>query len=487
MNLRISQKLMLAFVGLTVVVLLATLSLARWSFERGFYDYVNAVEKVRLETLALELAKIYQQGDNSWRTLSQRRFDSLIQNFAPPTRPRLPPTEHPMENHRPPPSHLGGPPPPGLPSRTLLLDKQQNRIVGQGPYERDSELSEMVELPILIDGAIVGALYSDPRRELNDVPETAFSSQQWQAGLLIGSLALLIASAMSYLLAKALSRPVNTMLATVHQLASGNYTLDSTTPTADKHKSINSNDELSLLNARLHRLAQVLAESQTARKRLIAEISHELRTPLTILKGEIEAIKDGIRPFGPEQLASLDEETDRLHHLIEDLYEVSLSDVGGLRYQFENIDIRAILDATVHSAQARATSTNIAINLQASNEALLVYGDEQRIDQLFRNLLENALAYTDGPGEIQITAHNRNGHCIITIEDSPPGVSEEECAQLFDALYRPDASRSRRRSGAGLGLTICSNIVSAHRGRITAQPSALGGLAITVELPAHEG
>jgi two-component system sensor histidine kinase BaeS len=486
MNLRISQKLMLAFVGLTMVVLLATLSLARWSFERGFYDYVNAVEKVRLEALALELAKVYQEGDGSWQTLSQTRFYSLIQNFAPPTRLRLPPSGRPMDGPRPPPIHQSGPPP-GPPSRTLLLDIQENRIAGQGPLDGDSDLTEMVQLPIVIDGATVGVLYSDPRRELNDVPETAFSRQQWQAGLIIGGLALLVASILSYLLAKALSRPVSTMLTTVQQLASGNYTIDSSTAPTEKHNAINSNDELSLLNARLQRLALVLSESQTARKRLIAEISHELRTPLTILKGEIEAIKDGIRPFGPEQLESLDDETTRLHHLIEDLYQVSLSDVGGLRYQFENTDIQVLLYAAVQSIQDRAAMAHISINLQLSTEALLVYGDEQRIEQLLRNLLENALAYTDGPGEIRITARTQNGHSIIIIEDSPPSVSSEECAQLFDALYRPDASRSRRRSGAGLGLTICRNIVEAHRGEISAQPSALGGLAVTVKLPINEG
>jgi two-component system sensor histidine kinase BaeS len=220
---------------------------------------------------------------------------------------------------------------------------------------------------------------------------------------------------------------------------------------------------------------------------LLADVSHELRTPLTVLAGEIEALKDGLREFDQTQLDSLDQEVQRLRYLVDDLYELSVSDVGGLRYQFVTVDLADCLQNALDGMRNRAAASGIDLSLEKPEPGAvagaIISADVQRIDQLLHNLLENSLAYTDALGRVTVTLLRTAATAHITIDDTPPGVSESDCEQLFDPLFRQEASRSRRSGGAGLGLAICRNIVDAHGGSIRASPSELGGVSIHIEIP----
>jgi two-component system sensor histidine kinase BaeS len=115
-----------------------------------------------------------------------------------------------------------------------------------------------------------------------------------------------------------------------------------------------------------------------------------------------------------------------------------------------------------------------------------LYGDAQRLSQLFRNLLRNTLAYTDRGGELRVTLSRHSGHAHLDFDDTAPGVKAAELPLLFERLYRVDSSRNRATGGAGLGLAIARNIVAAHGGRVTAAPSPLGGLRVHVALPLED-
>ena len=120
------------------------------------------------------------------------------------------------------------------------------------------------------------------------------------------------------------------------------------------------------------------------------------------------------------------------------------------------------------------------------NGKVLVFGDPERLRQLFANLLENVVKYTDEGGKLAISMECNGNLAMVDIRDSEPGVPESELENLFERLYRVETSRSRAAGGAGLGLAICRNIVEAHTGTITAQPSPLGGVWIRVTLPVTE-
>jgi two-component system sensor histidine kinase BaeS len=209
-----------------------------------------------------------------------------------------------------------------------------------------------------------------------------------------------------------------------------------------------------------------------------------MRTPLSVLKVQIEAMQDGIRPANHENLALLYEKTLGLSNLIDDLFELSLSDVGALTYHKHAISLAPLLKTCIEHFQVKAQAAGLTLqdNIDA-NLNVLVMADTNRLQQLFSNLLENSIRYTDAGGVIEVNINTSDTWIQVTLDDSPPGVAPEQQEKIFERLYRLENSRSRATGGAGLGLAICKNIVSAHQGKITARTSPLGGLQIYIELP----
>lgn len=475
MKLSITKKLVAAFVGLTFVVLAATLLLARWSFQQGFLDYINALELTRLERLQSSIAQEYLAAEQTWSAVDARRFGNLLRdtnlggNALAPNRVRngRPPRLGPPRSGAGPNSASRGMPP------TALYDANGKHIAGP---QVSAATPGVIRVDVVLNGMAIGELRSEPRRQLTTPLATAFSQQQLKTSWTIGACCLLLALGLSIWLARGLLGPVQRMITAVSSLSRGDY--------SQQLLEENRGDELGALTRDLDRLAATLASNRSSRQRLLADISHELRTPLTVLTGEIEALKDGVRPFDAEQLTSLDQEVSRLRLLIDDLYEFALSDVGGLRYELQAIDLSACVSTAVSAVLPRAEQQGISLKLAGQNPALLM-GDRKRLDQLLRNLLENSLAYTDTPGEIHVAVATQADEVIVTIEDTAPGASVEECDALFDPLYRLDRSRSRHSGGAGLGLAICQNIVTAHDGKLQASPSPFGGIQIVATFPGH--
>ena len=479
------RKLITAFLGLTLIILLATLGLARWSFEYGFLDYVNALEQGRLEQVSTALAEEYASYGN-WRDIPLERLNRILSSRPPDAGgPGGQPPAH--GGRKKPRADLRIPDRPGDPERrlrrrgmhergppTALLDQDGQLVAGR----QDAVLPEHgIRVGVQVEGQTVGAVFGLPRRHFESPQETAFSRQQWLTSLLIGLASLLLALLASWVLARWLLGPLRRMMAAIRTLSGGDFSPRLQTA---------SNDELGRLAADINHLAATLEDNQAARRRWLADISHELRTPVTILSGELEALQDGIRPFNREQLDSLSQEVARLHRLIEDLYQLSLSELGGLHYHFAPLRLDQLLERLAGSLQARAQAGGLTLKLEA--EPATVMADTHRMEQLITNLLNNALAYTDTPGRVEMELYRSQGQVILIVEDSPPGVPADECQPLFDPLYRREESRNRRMGGAGLGLAICSNIAHAHRGTITARPSRLGGLCMELRLPEqHEG
>ena len=163
----------------------------------------------------------------------------------------------------------------------------------------------------------------------------------------------------------------------------------------------------------INRLSTILSENRASRRRWLADISHELRTPVTILAGEVEAMKDGVRNLDLDGIDSFSHEIDRLKHLIDDLYQLSLSDVGGLRYEFEKVDLAESLHTTVQPFISRANAKGLKLGVNATGSHY-VSGDNIRLEQLFRNVLNNSIYYTDSPGVIELDLYQENGKIIIT-------------------------------------------------------------------------
>jgi len=185
-----------------------------------------------------------------------------------------------------------------------------------------------------------------------------------------------------------------------------------------------------------------------------------------------------------ETLESLYAEVLRLIKLVNNLHQLSLADSQTLYVKKEPVAPLEILKESVRSFQTRFHQSNIEIQTEFTAEKdVIIAGDDGRLAQLYSNLLENTLRYTDSPGLLKIYSHLANDKLMLYFEDSAPGVPEDSLPHIFDRLYRVDKSRSRASGGSGLGLSICKQIAEIHGGSIRATDSSLNGLLIIIELP----
>jgi two-component system, OmpR family, sensor histidine kinase BaeS len=220
-----------------------------------------------------------------------------------------------------------------------------------------------------------------------------------------------------------------------------------------------------------------------ARRRWIADISHELRTPLASLRGEAEALLDGVRPLNRAAVISLHEDMLRLNALVDDLHLLAMADLQSLPCRLADTDAVDLVRDTVRRFESRALAAGLTLICDAMPPHLIVLWDPARIEQLLSNLLENSLRYTDAPGRVEVALKAVGDEVQLSVADSAPGATAADLARLFEPLYRADEARGRHNGGSGLGLAICKAIAQAHGGRMAAQPATLGGLLITAVLP----
>jgi two-component system sensor histidine kinase BaeS len=290
----------------------------------------------------------------------------------------------------------------------------------------------------------------------------------------VAGAALLFAALFSAAVARQLTQPIRTLASGTQAVTSGDYGI---------RIAASRSDELGDLARDFNKLAEVLEKNRASRRRWVADIAHELRTPLAILRGEIDAIEDGVRTFDKATQRSLQTEISRLTKLVGDLHDLSIYDEGGLNGRRDSVDIGVILGNALRSCENRLRDAGIALTGRIANEGAIVTGDETKLGQLFTNLVENTIRYTNAPGKMAVTCYCDDASAVIEFADSPPGVPDRALKHLFERLFRVDASRSRDTGGSGLGLSICKAIVEAHGGTIEARQSELGGLLIRVRLP----
>ncbi len=475
MKIGITYRLFFSLLGATCLAILSLFLIMRWSVNREFYRYLGTIDQTRLEQIATDLGRKYE-AHTSWDFLETEppRWDvgGLI---APPERDAdRPPAEEGKEFANRFPYRNGSMPPPlrrrGAAGRLIILD--ENRMPVLGPAIKDEEVNLH---QIIVKGRTVGYVgLLSPKHFLHPI-QVRFLSQQRLALSFAAAGVVLVVMIISLPLARRLVRPIKAMAAATHDIASGHYAT---------RIPVTSSDELGRLARDFNDMALTLEKHEKERSQWVADISHELRTPIAVLRGEIEALLDGIRTISPETVRSLHGEVLRLNRLVEDLYQLSLSDIGALTYRKENIDLARVLTNSLERYRTEFEHKGISLKAQIPDgPAIMYFADQERLTQLFANLFENSLRYTDRGGELAVSLVPRKDVIVLEFQDSKPGVPDQDLGRLFDRLYRVEESRNRKTGGAGLGLAISKNIVEAHGGAISAHASPLGGLLIRVTLP----
>ena len=474
-------KILLAQVIAVVLALLVVVIITRASLDRGFIDFLERQERGVLEHLAPVLAEQYS-AQGSWDFLRDEPHNWMhVLHEARPMRPDAAGRGRPSGPRR-----SAGPRGNGgaaeeplrwlrsfdrlqLRQRLFLLDERREYLAGA----RAAAAGRQPPQPVVVGDTTVGWVGFVPMRQ--GLPPEARRFLRGQLWVLAVSLliALLLAGGLGYALARHLSRPVRRLDETVSELSRGHYA---------RRAAVTGRDEIGRLADNVNRLAETLEQNRSARRRWMADIAHELRTPVAVLKGEVEALADGVRPADRGTFASLAEEIDQLGVLVDDLQSLALADAGALNLQQQAVALPELLQQSADAFRERMAERGIRLEL-AMPAALHLYADPLRLRQLFHNLLENAARYVHDGGRVRLIAERNAATVGIRLEDSGPGVGEEHLGRLFERFYRVEQGRSRAGGGSGLGLAICRSIVEAHGGRIRAEPSPLGGLAICLEIP----
>ena len=218
-------------------------------------------------------------------------------------------------------------------------------------------------------------------------------------------------------------------------------------------------------------------------------MSHELRTPVAALRAEIEALQDGVRPFSHATADRLHGQVMRLGQLIDDLRQTMDSTTGLPPLKQDRVYPVDLLLASARLVHGQFQQAGLALDTQplealAQHQELAVQGDAERLTQVFVNLLENSLRYTDPGGRTVLRAETGPAQTLVLqIDDTAPAPASADMPRLFERLFRGEASRTRALGGSGLGLALCKSLVEAHGGQITAHMSPLGGLQIHIHLP----
>ncbi|MCH5052188.1 two-component system sensor histidine kinase BaeS [Pectobacterium aquaticum] len=452
MKFGITAKLFLAIFATCMLVLITMHWGVRASFERGFIDYIKRGNEQRVTQLRDALAEQYQlHGDWSFLRNNERMVFKMLHSLDQNND-----TDNSMQGWR---------------VRLWVLDIGKRKLFGSpAPITNEGTWQ-----PIEVQNQTVGWIVASPVERLTRNADISFDRQQQRTSWLIVALSTLLAIIATWLTARGLLAPVKRLVNGMHSLASGDF---STRVTASSH------DELGRLAQDFNQLAITLEKNEQSRRAFMADVSHELRTPLAVLRGELEALQDGVRKPDSNSLHSLQSEVTTLTKLVDDLHQLTLSDRGALAYRKASVDMVQILHIAIAAFHERFQKKQITLTTDLPTQAS-VFGDPDRLSQLFNNLLENSLRYTDEQGQLTITVVQQHKRWAIIWQDSAPGVTDEQLTLIFERFYRAESSRNRASGGSGLGLAICNNIVEAHSGRLYAEHSPLGGVMITIELPSH--
>ena len=309
------------------------------------------------------------------------------------------------------------------------------------------------------------ALYS---RSLEDVGQTVRLIRNQVA--VATAIALLVAMLGGYAIARMLARRVRRLERAARRVASG----ESVEPLP-----VDAEDELGRLTRTFNEMQAQLSQLDSARRDFIATASHELRTPIFSLGGFIELLQDEeIDPDTREEfLTAMRGQVERLQKLAVDLLDLSRLDAGSLQLQRETVDIGDLARAIVGEFMPAVSNHRTALDLRLPPGEVKAFCDRERVAQIMRILLDNALRHTPEGTAVAVTAARRNGSAEFTVSDAGPGLERGAIDQLFERFYTADGAR-----GSGLGLAIAKELAERMRGRIEVASSP-GATAFTLALP----
>jgi two-component system OmpR family sensor kinase len=252
--------------------------------------------------------------------------------------------------------------------------------------------------------------------------------------------------------------------------------------------------EVAQVGQAFNEMTAALQEAETLRQNMVADVAHELRTPLSVLQGNLWAILNDAYPLEKAEISHLYDETRLLSRLVEDLRELALADAGELYLELQPIDLAQVIRHTVDNLALAAEVQEVSLSAQIPEGLAPVQADADRVAQVLRNLLVNALRHTPSGGLVTVSASQKTGAMEVALADPGEGIAPEDLPHVFERFWRADPARGRSEAGAderwaggtGLGLSVAQSLVKAQGGRIWVESTVGEGTIFRFTLPLAE-
>ncbi len=289
---------------------------------------------------------------------------------------------------------------------------------------------------------------------------------------------LLVAGFFVYQGMRKILQPLDTLQHAVNQMTAGDYNV---------RVNVSVNDEIGHLSSAFNQMADAIQQDDEAQKSFLATVSHELRTPISYVKGYSEAIQKGIidEAKRDEAIRLIAKEATRMERLTNELMQLARKEDSQAESYFDMLVFAETIRDAIRLVQQKANEKNIQF-VQQLNEEIIVIGDEEKLKQVFINILENAIHYSTDHSSIRVESSIVESYAVLTITDYGIGIPPEDLPHVTERFYRVNKARSRSDGGSGLGLSIVEQIVKQHKGKLKIKSILGEGAAVSVMFPLME-
>lgn len=352
----------------------------------------------------------------------------------------------------------------------ILSSKEGKQGIYKSYNEKTKEEVLSISYPLMVNDQQAGILRLTS--SLNKVKQKVKADMFFY--FLFGIFVLIGAYFLSLVASKKLVEPILKLIDVSEKLAQGDF---------DAKAEVTGKDELSKLGRTLNFMSENIVRREDMKNEFISSVSHELRTPLTSIKGwaitlqskEIQNDSDMLN----QGLSIIESEGDRLSMMVEDLLDFSRLQSSKFKYDKKNIDIVELVKEVHTQLSPRANNEDINFTFTTVYKTLMVYADKNRMKEVFINIIDNAIKFTEKDGNIDILIEVNQDKISISITDDGEGIKEDEIAYVASKFYKGSSSKSQ----TGLGLSICEEIIKAHDGNMIIKSKYGSGTSVIVEIP----
>lgn len=345
-------------------------------------------------------------------------------------------------------------------------------VLKSGFEERFGRKILSVAIPLLDNSRLEGIIYLYvPLAKISEL--TVDFSFLWLVG---GVAFILLAAFLGFKMLHKLTRPLTAMKEAAEKVSKGDYSA---------RVDIKSSDEIGQLANAFNHMSESIQKEDEKKREFLADVSHELRTPISYIKGYSEALETGLIKNAEEQgkyLKLINREAGRMVKIVADLLDLSRLDAEEYKLMKNPFPLAQLIEDFIIKYGPAMEEKRISLTLDLDPD-IIINADEGRMEQIFQNIIDNAIRYSESEGEISISLLKHSFGCVVEIKDTGIGIPEEDIQNLTSRFYRVNKARSRADGGTGLGLAIVNKLVNLHEGRMEITSKLDKGTTVKLYFP----